>query len=86
MAPSIVGDEWKTAYSAGFNSTTCARVRLEEMKAENGGLGKMGNDANHGRNGRLGFNLRATGFAVLLKISICAARGAGRRESECGAA
>jgi len=42
VVPSTVGDEWKTAYSAGFNSTTCARVRLEKMKAEGARFGKMG--------------------------------------------
>ena len=40
--PLVVGDEWKTAYSAGFNSTTCALTGAGRIKAENGAEGKMG--------------------------------------------
>ena len=41
------GDEWKTAYSAVFNSTTCAPVRLEIDESrkwsfrQDGNYGKM---------------------------------------------
>ena len=48
VVPSIVGDEWKTAYSAGFNSTTYALFRLGEnlskwrVKRKMGVMGVVG--------------------------------------------
>ena len=51
VGPSIVGDEWKTAYSAGFNSTTCALVRLGENLGKGRVNGKMGIMGSMGRMG-----------------------------------
>ena len=70
--PLVVGDEWKTAYSAGFNSTTCALVRPGEIRAEGGLSGKtriMGIMGIMGRMGGMGLemrgcNLRATASAI----------------------